>query len=429
VEAERIQGMDAAVKRFTEEELASAAAALASRQAASSSTSRPSRKRQLGDRRALQPLQGNLLGRHRLGRHPAKLKKSNSGEQIASAVPAETVKPDEVQVDAAGESATSTHAHKPQVDMPKEEDLNNWSHHFNAETTNDEYLREAVRGTDLVSFVFGLEVSWDLTKKQMVIDKELETQHEVQKIRSLEEARQRLGQKRGKKSRKKQECEVPAEDRSEDPEQAHPDQGSQVVSSNHSQEGDQSSPHVVAAESGDDPQASDPGTEGETGAAHLGDKQSDKQPESDTFENTQIDDESGSQDQAEVKESTDGETDASSALLTLTGSSLHEKQADAGTSAPGACPLCTFQNNSNAKKCRICQTPLQSAKGSAKKTKRAQDNEQGAKHREQTKKKKKKKKKSRQRDSSSEGPKKRTKSGVDSLVAPPSSAAYDSDFE
>lgn len=48
--------------------------------------------------------------------------------------------------------------HKPQVHMPKEEDLNNWSHHFGAESVNDEYLREATAGTDLVSFVFGLEV-------------------------------------------------------------------------------------------------------------------------------------------------------------------------------------------------------------------------------------------------------------------------------
>ena len=30
---------------------------------------------------------------------------------------------------------------KPQVHMPKEEDLNNWSHHFGAQTTTDEYVR------------------------------------------------------------------------------------------------------------------------------------------------------------------------------------------------------------------------------------------------------------------------------------------------
>ena len=48
--------------------------------------------------------------------------------------------------------------YKPQLEMPKEEDLNNWSHHFGTDTINDSYLRKATQGTDLVSFVFGLEV-------------------------------------------------------------------------------------------------------------------------------------------------------------------------------------------------------------------------------------------------------------------------------
>ena len=44
------------------------------------------------------------------------------------------------------------------------------SHHFSTESTDDVYLKKATRGTDIVSFVFGLDVSWDLTQKQNQLD-------------------------------------------------------------------------------------------------------------------------------------------------------------------------------------------------------------------------------------------------------------------
>ena len=40
--------------------------------------------------------------------------------------------------------------------LPKEEDLNNWSHHASIDTIGDEVLKRALRGRDDVSFVFGM---------------------------------------------------------------------------------------------------------------------------------------------------------------------------------------------------------------------------------------------------------------------------------
>ena len=46
--------------------------------------------------------------------------------------------------------------YKPQqYPLPKEEDLNNWSHHASLETCGDEVLKKALRGRDDVTFVFG----------------------------------------------------------------------------------------------------------------------------------------------------------------------------------------------------------------------------------------------------------------------------------
>uniref|UniRef100_A0A7S3JYK2 Helicase ATP-binding domain-containing protein n=1 Tax=Aureoumbra lagunensis TaxID=44058 RepID=A0A7S3JYK2_9STRA len=56
---------------------------------------------------------------------------------------------------------------KPQVGLPAEEDLKNWSHHSSIETVADDVLRAALCGSysSLVSFVFGLETNADLIIK------------------------------------------------------------------------------------------------------------------------------------------------------------------------------------------------------------------------------------------------------------------------
>lgn len=47
-----------------------------------------------------------------------------------------------------------------QIGMPDEENMRHWSHHYSTDTVDDPIFRAAMRGTDAVSFVFGLEVTW-----------------------------------------------------------------------------------------------------------------------------------------------------------------------------------------------------------------------------------------------------------------------------
>ncbi|KAF0696783.1 Aste57867_12445 [Aphanomyces stellatus] len=69
---------------------------------------------------------------------------------------------------------------QPQIGMPAEEDLNNWSHHYSYATVEDEVMQEAQAGQSLVSFVFSCRVDWDLfqvreekeRQDQLAIDKE-----------------------------------------------------------------------------------------------------------------------------------------------------------------------------------------------------------------------------------------------------------------
>jgi hypothetical protein len=72
-----------------------------------------------------------------------------------------------------------------QIGMPEEEDMRNWSHHFNTDTCDDPIFRAAMKGYDTVSFVFGLEVTWDLitARKQ-----EEEEQRALDELATLEEA-------------------------------------------------------------------------------------------------------------------------------------------------------------------------------------------------------------------------------------------------
>lgn len=53
-----------------------------------------------------------------------------------------------------------------QIGMPDEENMRHWSHHHTTDTVDDPIFRAALRGTDAVSFVFGLEVTWSLIQQR-----------------------------------------------------------------------------------------------------------------------------------------------------------------------------------------------------------------------------------------------------------------------
>lgn len=53
---------------------------------------------------------------------------------------------------------------KGQLGLPNDDDLANWSHHASVRTVDDEVLKSAMRGSNLISFVFGVEVTADLVR-------------------------------------------------------------------------------------------------------------------------------------------------------------------------------------------------------------------------------------------------------------------------
>jgi Bromodomain len=61
-----------------------------------------------------------------------------------------------------------------QIGMPDEENMRHWSHHYSTDTVDDPIFRAAMRGTDAVSFVFGLEVTWSNLRARAEAEEEAE---------------------------------------------------------------------------------------------------------------------------------------------------------------------------------------------------------------------------------------------------------------
>ena len=61
-----------------------------------------------------------------------------------------------------------------QIGMPDEENMRLWSHHYSTDTVDDPIFRAAMRGTDAVSFVFGLEVTWSNIRARQEAEEEAE---------------------------------------------------------------------------------------------------------------------------------------------------------------------------------------------------------------------------------------------------------------
>lgn len=75
-----------------------------------------------------------------------------------------------------------------QIGMPDEENMRHWSHHHTTDTVDDPVFRAAMRGTDSVSFVFGLEVTWSLIQQRQQEDEERQAMEELEGIEELQEA-------------------------------------------------------------------------------------------------------------------------------------------------------------------------------------------------------------------------------------------------
>ena len=75
----------------------------------------------------------------------------------------------------------------PQEGCPDDDDFNRWSHHCSVNTTDDEALKRAMGDDEAVTFVFGLEVNWDLLQLREAERKDAEALRKEQSRKDLEE--------------------------------------------------------------------------------------------------------------------------------------------------------------------------------------------------------------------------------------------------
>mmetsp|Transcript_36514 Transcript_36514/g.40629 ORF Transcript_36514/g.40629 Transcript_36514/m.40629 type:complete len:165 (-) Transcript_36514:21-515(-) len=64
--------------------------------------------------------------------------------------------------------------------------MRNWSHHHNTNTVDDPIFRAAMRGYNSVSFVFGLEVTWDNLQKRQSEEEDLRAMNELEELEELQ---------------------------------------------------------------------------------------------------------------------------------------------------------------------------------------------------------------------------------------------------
>ena len=64
--------------------------------------------------------------------------------------------------------------------------MRNWSHHHNTNTVDDPIFRAAMRGYNSVSFVFGLEVTWDKLQKRQNDEEDLRAMNELEELEELQ---------------------------------------------------------------------------------------------------------------------------------------------------------------------------------------------------------------------------------------------------
>ncbi len=102
-----------------------------------------------------------------------------------------------------------------QVGCPDDTDFNKWSHHVSPSSTDDEVLQKALSAdiAESVSFVFGLEVNWNLLKYKEEEEREAKMAVKEKKLQDLKDLNLKRDEKRAKKEEKEREEELRHEER------------------------------------------------------------------------------------------------------------------------------------------------------------------------------------------------------------------------
>eukprot|EP00934_Nitzschia_sp_Nitz4_P000638 Nitzschia sp. Nitz4//scaffold52_size167869//21055//24830//NITZ4_002260-RA/size167869-snap-gene-0.208-mRNA-1//1//CDS//3329553987//638//frame0 len=95
-------------------------------------------------------------------------------------------KPDMDESDGMEGSATFNNErgehYQEQIGLPDEENMRSWSHHHTTDTVDDPVFRAAMRGSDAVSFVFGLEVTWSLIQQRQQEEEDRKAMEAIEEV-------------------------------------------------------------------------------------------------------------------------------------------------------------------------------------------------------------------------------------------------------
>lgn len=87
-----------------------------------------------------------------------------------------------------GDSNERSEDFQEQIGMPDEENMRNWSHHHSTDTVDDPVFRAAMRDCNLVSFIFGLEVTWSLIQQRQQEEAEKKALMEIGALQNIDES-------------------------------------------------------------------------------------------------------------------------------------------------------------------------------------------------------------------------------------------------
>ena len=98
-----------------------------------------------------------------------------------------------------------------QEGCPDDTDFNRWSHHCSVRNIDDDMLRRAMGDDTTVSFVFGLEVNWDLLSAKLEVEREAEMLRKEEETRNRIELNERRKAEKESKEKKIREKEIEKE--------------------------------------------------------------------------------------------------------------------------------------------------------------------------------------------------------------------------
>jgi len=252
-----------------------------------------------------------------------------------------------------------------QIGMPEEEDMRSWSHHHSTQTVDDPVFRAAMQGyDDIVSFVFGLEVTWSLIQERQQQEEEQQALLELQAIDELEEEEEADDEE----DESDEDCNVKNESKEDSGKEeaggcALDIKAEDAESSSSNEDGDDTSEKSDSDDDGDDEQemaASEVDAQvATTEESEISDDEDDDDDDDDDDDENNHEVEIQSATSSNVLEAEIATQDDDEVMAAVTADSSPEDKENTEPTNPNSwtCQTCTLVNSNRKAKCGACEQP------------------------------------------------------------------------